>query len=252
MLKAELPQFFQLKASFIQPVFENLYNMQCRIYGMIYARCYELLNQNVQVFVTNTMGIEEGYNFRKSQRDVRAEMENMDLLKSGGKAWLAASGGHNNSKLSLQDRAALKAAEAGGGQQMPQYGNNYQEQQNTGYGMASPPPAYGNTNGVTLDVAPMSFGKQHQQPQYQQYQQPQQQQQQWSAPPTPAPTSNKQYVIALYDYTAQADGDLSFRKDDKIEIVQKTPDQNDWWTGKLNGVTGVFPGKNETIKEAAY
>lgn len=236
MLKSELPQFFQLKASFIQPVFENLYNMQCRIYGMIYARCYELLNQNLEVFVTNTMGIEEGYNYRKSQHDVRAEMENMDLLKSGGKAWLAASGGQNNSKLSLQDRAALKAAENGG----------QQPYQNTGYS-SPPPPAYGNTNGISLDSTPMNYGKQqptYQQPQYQQ------QQQQWSAPPTPAPANhNRQYVIALYDYTAQADGDLSFRKDDKIEIIERTADQNDWWTGRLNGMTGIFPGKYKNKKK---
>jgi amphiphysin len=50
-------------------------------------------------------------------------------------------------------------------------------------------------------------------------------------------------VVALYDYQAQADGDLSFRKDDKIQLVDRTLDQNDWWTGKLNGQTGIFPGK---------
>jgi amphiphysin len=56
---------------------------------MIYARCYELLNQNMNAFISNTMGIEEGYNWRKTQRDARAELENTDLLKAGGKAWLA-------------------------------------------------------------------------------------------------------------------------------------------------------------------
>lgn len=65
-------------------------------------------------------------------------------------------------------------------------------------------------------------------------------------PPPPPPVSRKpkpvRYVVALYDYDATADGDLSFRKDDKIELIKRTPDANDWWTGKLNGVTGVFPG----------
>ncbi|CAG8746675.1 34868_t:CDS:2 [Gigaspora margarita] len=65
-------------------------------------------------------------------------------------------------------------------------------------------------------------------------------------PPPPPPVSRKpkpvRYVVALYDYDATADGDLSFRKDDKIELIKRTPDVNDWWTGKLNGVTGVFPG----------
>lgn len=50
------------------------------------------------------------------------------------------------------------------------------------------------------------------------------------------------YVIALYDYEAQADGDLSFTANEKIELVQKTQFTNDWWTGKLNGRVGIFPG----------
>jgi len=55
-------------------------------------------------------------------------------------------------------------------------------------------------------------------------------------------TPQKKYVIALYDFAAQAPGDLSFKKDDRIELVSRTPDVNDWWTGKLGSVTGVFPG----------
>lgn len=201
MLKKELPFFFQLKTSFIQPVFEQLYNMQSRIYGMMYARCLELLNQNMETFITNTMGIEEGFNWRKQQRDVRSEFENMDLLKSGGKAWLAVSGGANSSKLSLQERAALKQQEALGIGAPP-------EQKAIEYGQTSyaspPPPAYA----PVFHVAP----------------------------------THSQFVVALYDYVAQAEGDLSFKKDDKIEIVQKTADTNDWWTGRINGQTGVFPG----------
>ncbi|KAJ3094299.1 hypothetical protein HDU96_001747 [Phlyctochytrium bullatum] len=57
----------------------------------------------------------------------------------------------------------------------------------------------------------------------------------------PAYGSAKSYVIALYDFEAQAEGDLSFRRDDKIEVVEKSEDPNDWWTGTLNGKTGTFP-----------
>ena len=52
-------------------------------------------------------------------------------------------------------------------------------------------------------------------------------------------------VVAVYDYDAQQEGDLSFRKDDRIELVQRTADTNDWWTGRLNGRQGIFPGKKE-------
>jgi amphiphysin len=67
------------------------------------------------------------------------------------------------------------------------------------------------------------------------------------APPPPPPLKPKpkpaaQFVVALYDFQAQADGDLDFNTGDRIEIVEKTASQEDWWTGKLNGKQGVFPG----------
>lgn len=58
----------------------------------------------------------------------------------------------------------------------------------------------------------------------------------------PKPKPPAQYVVALYDFQAQADGDLDFSTGDRIEIVEKTASQEDWWTGKLNGKQGVFPG----------
>ncbi|KAG0202949.1 hypothetical protein BGX28_004702 [Mortierella sp. GBA30] len=62
-------------------------------------------------------------------------------------------------------------------------------------------------------------------------------------PPPPVPRRlGVKMVVALYDYDAQQDGDLSFKKDDRIEIVERTASTEDWWTGKLNGRQGVFPG----------
>jgi amphiphysin len=53
--------------------------------------------------------------------------------------------------------------------------------------------------------------------------------------------SSSKYVIAVYDFEAQAPGDLSFRKDDKIEVLEQR-DVNDWWVGRIGGRTGQFPG----------
>lgn len=50
------------------------------------------------------------------------------------------------------------------------------------------------------------------------------------------------YVVALYDFVAQAEGDLSFASGDQITLISRTDSKEDWWTGKLNGVQGVFPG----------
>ncbi|KAF9363765.1 hypothetical protein BGX34_003372 [Mortierella sp. NVP85] len=62
-------------------------------------------------------------------------------------------------------------------------------------------------------------------------------------PPPPVPKRlGQKIVLALYDYDAQQEGDLSFRKDDRIELVQRTSDTNGWWTGRLQGRQGLFPG----------
>ncbi|GJJ71177.1 hypothetical protein EMPS_03527 [Entomortierella parvispora] len=61
-------------------------------------------------------------------------------------------------------------------------------------------------------------------------------------PPVPKRIGGAPTAVALYDYDAQQDGDLSFRKDDRIEIIQRGSGTNEWWTGKLNGRQGVFPG----------
>ncbi|KAL4488402.1 hypothetical protein ABPG72_019252 [Tetrahymena utriculariae] len=47
------------------------------------------------------------------------------------------------------------------------------------------------------------------------------------------------YVIAISDFAAQTEKDLSFKKGDKIQIVKRTKDG--WWIGLLNKNIGYFP-----------
>jgi myosin-1 len=54
------------------------------------------------------------------------------------------------------------------------------------------------------------------------------------APPPPA---GKKYR-ALYDFKAEQDGDLGFKKGD---IIFVTAEDGAWWTGECNGNTGTFP-----------
>ncbi|KAI9320780.1 hypothetical protein BX666DRAFT_2024395 [Dichotomocladium elegans] len=245
MLKTELPRFFHLKAMMIEPLLEHFYNMQCKIYGMIYARCYELVDANQNYFVTHAMSIEDGYNWQKSQRDGQAEMENLDLLKSGGKAWLKVSGGETSSKMTLKERAALRKEEDILTAQLENGGSGINSHAGVSSGHMSPSPpvytaasaatthSYATTpNGYPIDKKPAAAVHQY-------------------ATPVPvAPRSNKTlFVRALYDYDAQTEGDLSFKKDDKIEVIQRTDDQDDWWTGKLcrTSETGIFPGNYVAI-----
>ena len=48
-------------------------------------------------------------------------------------------------------------------------------------------------------------------------------------------------AVALFDYNAQEDGDLSFKKGDLITIVKRTESTDDWWTGVANACSGIFP-----------
>jgi hypothetical protein len=48
-------------------------------------------------------------------------------------------------------------------------------------------------------------------------------------------------ALALYSFEAKQPGDLSFQKGDIITITKKSESTDDWWTGKLNGASGIFP-----------
>jgi len=51
------------------------------------------------------------------------------------------------------------------------------------------------------------------------------------------------HVTAMFDFTGQEENDLSFKKGDVIEVLEKGDGPNDWWIGRINGVVGEFPGK---------
>ncbi|KAI8874597.1 DUF500-domain-containing protein, partial [Backusella circina FSU 941] len=60
-------------------------------------------------------------------------------------------------------------------------------------------------------------------------------------PPIPPQSHKPQKARALYDYAGAQAGDLSFREGDIITVTEKSDSSEDWWTGKVNGQSGVFP-----------
>lgn len=44
--------------------------------------------------------------------------------------------------------------------------------------------------------------------------------------------------VAVYPYTSSEPGDLSFAQGDVISVTKQ---DGDWWTGNLDGNTGIFP-----------
>lgn len=55
-----------------------------------------------------------------------------------------------------------------------------------------------------------------------------------------APKSYAEKVVAIYDYTKDKDDELSFIEGAIIYIIKKNDDG--WFEGVCNGVTGLFPG----------
>lgn len=62
-----------------------------------------------------------------------------------------------------------------------------------------------------------------------------------AAPPAPEPQAAKpkgHTAVAIYDYSAQEDNELSFPDGAVIENVEFPDD--DWWQGTYNGHEGLF------------
>ena len=47
-------------------------------------------------------------------------------------------------------------------------------------------------------------------------------------------------VVAVYDYYADKEDELSFQENSIIYVLRKNDDG--WWEGILDGITGLFPG----------
>ncbi|KAI8929303.1 hypothetical protein BC831DRAFT_444680 [Entophlyctis helioformis] len=54
-------------------------------------------------------------------------------------------------------------------------------------------------------------------------------------------------AVALFDYTGQRPGDLSFRQGDTIWVTRATGSQDDWWTGRVGTTVGEFPANYVSV-----
>lgn len=87
MLKDELVRFLDLSQEFIEPVFQQFYNIQSRILGGFYGRLHEVIQHNGTVFPTLTMPIEDGFRARLKEFNAREELDRSELFKGGIKPW---------------------------------------------------------------------------------------------------------------------------------------------------------------------
>ncbi|XP_064595130.1 abl interactor 2-like isoform X2 [Liolophura sinensis] len=60
------------------------------------------------------------------------------------------------------------------------------------------------------------------------------------AEPKWVPSTYLEKVVAIYDYQADKEDELTFQENSVIYVIKKNED--DWWEGMMDGVTGLFPG----------
>lgn len=229
LLKTQLPILFSLEAQFVQPLFVSFYYMQLNIFYTLYNKFQDM---KIPYFDLSS-DILEAYNLKKGNVEEQADSLTITHFKIGySKAKLemtrkryGAAGAENDATPGVVGAAGYGAAAgtvgyeataATAGTTTPVYGvqpGAYDAAATTpvatGFQQAAPP-AYGAVPAV--------------------------------APTAVAATPGIETCTALYDYQAQAQGDLTFPAGATIEVVQRTADANEWWTGRYNGQQGVFPG----------
>jgi len=281
MLKEELPILFQLEAQFVQPLFVSFYFMQLNIFYTLYNRFedmkipyFDLNSDIVESFNLKRGDIEEQVqsigitHFKVGHAKAKLELTKRRYGKQGEESsqlgsptsglTSPVSGGATNNTLPAYTPPSSGPYSTGApvGASTGAYGypedkkDAYGTQQQQTYGQPVTPQSYGATTAGT--VTSPTYGTPT--PQYQspigggggipQYggNQVQAAISSIPAPPTPQTIPSMETCTALYDYTAQAEGDLSFSAGSVIQIIQRTSDSNGWWTGSINGQTGVFPG----------
>ncbi|KAF8887749.1 hypothetical protein BD779DRAFT_1645412 [Infundibulicybe gibba] len=236
-LKSDLPRFMTLSTQFIDPLFDSFFYMQLNIYYLILEKMNSFAEET-KYEVSGVTGSQVAQEYEDKRTDAWSLIENLNIIKriiSVSKLVQA-----NRSQNSLGRTASVATASSASSSnsrmppppRMPSSNPPFKKapppppMSSSASAHAPPPPYTPSTGGSAMASAAAK-----------------------KKPPPPPPLKPKpkvvpqvQYVVALYDFTAQADGDLSFNTGDRIEIVERSDNAEDWWTGRLNGQQGVFPG----------
>lgn len=240
LLKDELPRLFALEREFIQPLFQSFYYMQLNVFYTLHERM-----QSIDIgYFDLTLDVEAAFENKRGEIKEQVEALSIVRYKTSGarKPPVAAKYGASSGRLAIEGRQSLDSASS---------------RRQTHDFTKNPPPPYTaaalspKLNGessssssaiVRANSTGSSWGAAAKAKR--------------AAPPPPKPKPLKllgapvtEKAEALYDYEAQAAGDLSFTTGDVIEIVQRGATENEWWTGSVNGRQGQFPGSFPTPKK---
>ncbi|KAF9001389.1 BAR-domain-containing protein [Hymenopellis radicata] len=224
-LKNDLPRFMTLSTQFIDPLFHSFFYMQLNIFYIILEKMNGFAEE-AKYDIASIPGSQIGEEYENARTDAWSRIEELNITKRIISV----------SKLVQQNRANGGGAALGRSATTATTASKTTPPMSRTASTASsfvkkaPPPPPGAAAAPPPPYTPAATAAATKR-----------------APPPPPPLKPKpkpavQYVVALYDFAAQADGDLSFNTGDRIEIVERTASAEDWWTGRLNGQQGVFPG----------
>ncbi|TFK30664.1 BAR-domain-containing protein [Coprinopsis marcescibilis] len=264
-LKQDLPRYMQLSTAFIDPLFNSFFYMQLNIYYLILEKMQSYAD-GAKYDITNVPGPQIQQDYEDKRTDAWERIESLAIVKriisvSRLVQQQRAQGGPGLSRANTT--STTTSSYSSGNAAPPSRATS-----SVGYKKAPPPPppgSYGRDR--ERDSAPpppytppaatnsySSPGLRVQMPSATVTRSPSASSSLAATkrPPPPPPVKPKpkpavHYVTALYDFDAQADGDLSFRAGERIELVKKTDSQEDWWTGRVNGQEGIFPGLDVDI-----
>ncbi|CAM1500996.1 Fc.00g101580.m01.CDS01 [Cosmosporella sp. VM-42] len=224
LLKDELPKLFLLESQFIQPLFQSFYYMQLNIFYTLHEKM-----QHCDIgYFDLTLDIEEAFQAKRGDIQEQAEALSIVRFKTTGQRRPvkyqpkpALEGSKQPALLTQGEDSEKPSAVASPSPKVSAFSRPSDAAE------SNPPPPYSPGNKPGLSVIAAAKAK--------------------PPPPKPKPsrfsaTPKAETVTALYDYAAQAEGDLSFRTGDVIDIISRTQNDNEWWTGKLQGKQGQFPG----------
>lgn len=224
LLKDELPKLFRLEREFIQPLFQSFYYMQLNVFYTLHEKM-----QSIDIgYFDLTQDVEAA--FGKQRGDVQDQVEALSIVHfkaTGGKKPSRLGGG---GKLAIEQKSSTAVSRRRSNDSLdnppPPYTSSVSPRLN---GVSSSSIGRANSTGSSWGAAAKAKG---------------------AAPPPPKPKPSRlsgaptvPTATALYDYEAQAYGDLSFNTGDVIEVTKKGATENEWWTGRLRGKEGQFPGE---------
>ncbi|KAK7514076.1 BAR domain-containing protein [Phyllosticta citriasiana] len=241
LMKAELPKLFELEREFIKPLFQSFYYMQLNVFYTLHERM-----QNIDIGYFNlTLEIEAAYEEKRGDIKERAEALAITKFKTtGGVRRPPALKYGNKPQLAIEGSKPQLAIESG------RSTSDSQRRLTMDSSDALPPPSYQSALASPTIAGSLAAGGTD-------IKRSASTGSNWgaiakskgAAPPPPKPKPARlagspavEKCTALYDYEAQAEGDLSFSAGEVIEIVNRTQNENEWWTGKIRGKTGQFPG----------